>query len=484
MEVSDCILLSIQPTHARRIYAGDKRAELRKSFPSSARIVFLYETSPTSSITGAFIVQEAVQTGIPEAVIRASAAGVDPERALTYYGQRNSGWVVMVGVAIEFDRAFPLTYLRGKDHYFSPPQTFRYLSREEGITQELFGEVARSGTSRLVLEPLDHEKAFSTLVKREVGSSYDDIDDDFVRQIINPAIGRRAAFSTLNKYVLQARLANVVIGYTVLTEKKYGAWKSGPTILLPDYRGFGLAQALRRSIRIFCQERHALSIYCTCADSKPSVVSYLLNAGMAFQARLSSHLADDRDELVFAERLRSKQVLETHPRVAARVRKRPLTCARIRSSSRSVQRVIEMFVRYMPKWYFPPDDAMSDAILASLRTFESDERVYSAKPRALYALLEKGGAPQAALLATLKRSNMAKLNIVCEAVSEHDLSRLLQKALSDLCDARRVYLTVPASALPVLSATIAAGFRFEGLLQDPFGTGSDHVCLGLVRQRS
>ena len=30
------ILLSIQTEHARRIYAGDKRAELRKSFPQDA----------------------------------------------------------------------------------------------------------------------------------------------------------------------------------------------------------------------------------------------------------------------------------------------------------------------------------------------------------------------------------------------------------------------------------------------------------------
>src|SRR6266849_4360642 len=94
--LSDCLMLSFYPEHAERIYLGEKRAELRKTFPGSAKIVFIYETSPVSALTGAFWVKEAIKTSVKEAVVLATASGVGTSRAESYYAGRDYGWIIKI----------------------------------------------------------------------------------------------------------------------------------------------------------------------------------------------------------------------------------------------------------------------------------------------------------------------------------------------------------------------------------------------------
>src|SRR2546427_4303781 len=291
--VSDCVLLSFYPEHAQRIYLSKKQAELRKSFPESSRLVFIYETAPVAALTGAFTVKEAIKTSVPRAVALAAAAGIGASRAATYYGDRENGWVIKIGIAVKFHRPITLGELKERDHYFTVPQTFAYLNRFEGLTQELLFRLQRESESAVTLRPLSERNrdTFEKLVRSEIGSAYEDIDEDFLNQTMEETVGLESAFSTKAKYVLEAVWRGHAIGFTVLTKKTYGAWKSGPTILLPEFRGFGFGQTLRKKIQEFCIKRRAIGIYCTCAESRPAVVSYLLTSGMMFQARLREHLS-------------------------------------------------------------------------------------------------------------------------------------------------------------------------------------------------
>lgn len=206
--LSDCLLLSFYPEHAERIYRGEKRAELRKSFPGSAKIVFIYETAPVSALTGAFLVKEAIKTSVEEAVILATAGGVGASSAEKYYAAREYGWVIKIGPVVKFSRPFQVAELKFKNHYFAAPQTYSYLNRSEGLTQELICALQKESERAISLSSFSTENrpAFERLVLSTVGNDYEDIDEDFLNQILDQNVGLKAAFSTKKKTVFEVVL--------------------------------------------------------------------------------------------------------------------------------------------------------------------------------------------------------------------------------------------------------------------------------------
>ncbi|KAB2967330.1 hypothetical protein [Zoogloea sp.] len=480
---SGFVLLSIQSEHADRIYSGKKKAELRKSFTESARIVFLYETAPVSAITGAFLVRQATRSTVSEAVDIAERFGVPKDRAVEYYGKRDSAWVITISSAVKFGKAIPLNDLRLRDHYFSVPQTFAYLNKYEGLTQDLISVLCFHLESELKLRPLSPagRTAFDSLIRSEVGSGYDDIDDDFVNQVLDAEVGKKSAFSTIGKRVFEFAWRDELIGFSVVTEKSHGSWKTGPSILLPPFRGIGFGQEMRRVVECFCRESGARAIYCTCSDSKPLVVSYLLNSGMQLQARLRSHLSRNSDELVFSKSIVG---MNSGPVALAKASDggQLMKIARSFSSDERTARVINFFIRNMSKWYFDPHEGLGRSIMESLKSFEIGMSAYSVKSRAIYGGYDRNGRVRAAVLLTPKRSGMAKINIVSTIKDKASIRRLLEKVLLDFSHCRRIYLTVPSREISSIEALVSSGFCFEGMLTDPFGNGLDHACFGRINE--
>lgn len=483
--LSRIALISIHPDHAVRIYAGSKRAELRKSFNDQIRIVFLYETAPSSAVTGCFLVRNAFRRSSSSSVSLASEFGVDYERATNYFNGRKYGWVIEVAASVRFARPVSIRKLQETNHYFSAPQAFSYLSKYEGITQILFKEMYKSSKGAVRLRRLGsggrHE--FGRLVLSDVGAMYDDIDADFVEQITKPKIGSDSAFSTKRKVPLEIVMGKEVIGFTVLTEKSHNAWKSGPTILLPEFRGCGLGRLVRSKLEQYCIRQGGRSLYCSCASSQPGVVGYLLNSGMQFQARLHSHLSGERDEIVFAKNLvgtfdRAKLVDRDSIIRGGALKHRKVE--RIEFSHRKMKQIIDAIVEWMPYWYFPPPKSFSESIQLSLETFEKGIERHSSKPRWMYVCFDGAGKPRVIALGTKKRSNMIKLNILGSTKDARAYDETVRHALNFCKDSRRVYLTVPTSADFLATVLSEMAFKVEGILEDPFGTGENHLCFGKV----
>lgn len=476
---SDYVLLSIQSDHATAIYRGDKKAELRKSFTSQAKVVFLYETAPVSAVTGAFIVRESFKTSVTEAAKIAQQCGVPEDRALLYYGDRQNGWVIAISFAIKFGEPIPIADLRTRDHYFLPPQSFLYLSKYEGLTQDLIAVLRSHLHNSLKLRALSaaRRESISSLIRAEIGSNYEDIDDDFVHQVMDERAGADAAFSTVQKRVLEFVRGDELIGFTVVTIKQHGAWKTGPSVLLPHYRGIFLGQELRQVVESYCKREGARSIYCTCSSSQPSVVSYLLNSGMQLQARLKGHLGRDRDELVF-----SKGLIVSREFVIPQLKYRPVhlpfSVTRILGSDQLTRKTLNFFLRHLPAWYFRPSPDLYNNIFDSLKTFEAGITAFSAKGRAMYGCFDSTNRLIAAAVITPKRSEMLKINLVSTTRDLHALKRLISAVLKDFSYFRRIYITVPTNQLSAIQVLSALGFHFEGILQEPFSAGIDHACFG------
>jgi predicted transcriptional regulator len=129
------ILLSIHPRFADQIFDGTKRIEFRKrNLPAESRRVFVYSTSPTSTILGYFDVEMTVD--LPPAILwrkYSNIGGILKGAFDSYYQGHRLGRGLLIASIQRFSRAVPLP--KG----IRAPQSFVYLE------DEVATQIARRG---------------------------------------------------------------------------------------------------------------------------------------------------------------------------------------------------------------------------------------------------------------------------------------------------------------------------------------------------
>ena len=124
------LLLSIRPEHARKIFAGTKKVELRKVRPrvSTGDRVLVYVSSPRRALAGAFSVKSIVSDS-PKRLWNTvkDFAGVSKACFDDYYGDALIGHGIVIDKVQLLGRELPLEFLRQRIPGFHPPQCYRYL---------------------------------------------------------------------------------------------------------------------------------------------------------------------------------------------------------------------------------------------------------------------------------------------------------------------------------------------------------------------
>ncbi len=128
------LLLSLRPCFADLVFAGLKKAELRRRFARGVenRDVHIYVTSPERRLRGGFRV-ETVWTGTPEEVWSevSKLAGVDKTEFDAYYQGSNVAYALKIADVWEYANPMDLQKLRMRFENFFVPQSWRYLKPEE-----------------------------------------------------------------------------------------------------------------------------------------------------------------------------------------------------------------------------------------------------------------------------------------------------------------------------------------------------------------
>lgn len=481
---SGIALLSIRPEHAQRIYSGQKLVELRKSFSSDAGpIVFLYETKPVSAITGAILIERAVRTAVDEAARLAVEGGVPRERALEYFRGRELGWVIKIGLALNLHDYVSAREAKSLNHYFAVPQAFQYLSRGEALTQLLLRRFAAAAEAHARLEDAsaDGRAWLANQLKPVIGAHYAGIDDGFVRQSLAAESGEDMPFSTVRKRVLELWLGRLSVGLMVATQKCFGAVKTGPTILREAYRGIGLGVLLRRLFVQDCQAKGVRKLYCTAPVDSSRVIGYLLASGMTIEARLTRHLSERRDEMVLAHTIRESRGL-TCAASPLPIRSRLIKSVENISPQHSRLKGIAQYVfDNLHHWYFRPMATLCASLIAGVERWRCGQGDPAEKPRIIWGALSSKGVCRAAVVGTLKRGSMLKLNCVSDVEDAAAIKMLIEQVVGSYAMMRRFYLTLPTARVSTVLGLVELGFRMEGVLSSPFMDGVDHVCLGLNR---
>lgn len=128
------LLLSLKPRYADLIFAGRKKAELRRRIASGieGRDVFIYVSSPVMQLRGGFRVGHVWQ-GSPEEVWNevSEIAGVNKRDFDAYYAECKIAYALQITDVWEYENPVDLSKLRNRFSNFSVPQSWRYVKPEE-----------------------------------------------------------------------------------------------------------------------------------------------------------------------------------------------------------------------------------------------------------------------------------------------------------------------------------------------------------------
>jgi len=128
------LVLSIHPEYVEKIFAGEKRVELRRRRPrlKNGDLVAIYATSPRCELVGLVRVA-GMRQGTPRdlwMVVRNDAA-IDRQQYDRYFEGSQRAIGILLEDPVMFPRPAPLKELRFAWPSFRPPQGFCYLTGEQ-----------------------------------------------------------------------------------------------------------------------------------------------------------------------------------------------------------------------------------------------------------------------------------------------------------------------------------------------------------------
>ena len=147
------LLFSLKPRYADLIFAGRKKAELRRRIASGieGRNVFIYVSSPVRQLRGGFRVGE-VWCGSPEEVWNkiSELAGVDKRDFDAYYAGCEIAYALQITDVWEYENPADLNRLRKRFPNFVVPQSWRFVKPEEHRSfQKMKRQMVRNIKTRL-----------------------------------------------------------------------------------------------------------------------------------------------------------------------------------------------------------------------------------------------------------------------------------------------------------------------------------------------
>lgn len=143
------VLLSLKPVYAKLVFAGLKRAELRRRFAMhiEGRDVLIYVSSPVCQVQGGFTVDR-IWSGEPEEVWEQvkGLAKVNKKTFDAYYEGCAKAFVLSINDAWKYKHPRCLAMLSERFPDFVAPQSWRYLRDEEYGFFRRLKRVAVNGT--------------------------------------------------------------------------------------------------------------------------------------------------------------------------------------------------------------------------------------------------------------------------------------------------------------------------------------------------
>jgi predicted transcriptional regulator/GNAT superfamily N-acetyltransferase len=465
--------------HANRIFQGTKRYELRRKLPfDSFERVYLYQ-SGGKGIVGCFDVGEVLVKPVEELWQTVGELAASEKRFRTYFEGRLIGFAVEVKNPIRFNTPLFPTELRKQLPAFTAPMSFLTLQKGSKLYEILDQHRAKeTNTKEVTLRQISkgHSREYTKLVTEVISSKYDEITAGFARAALR---SHRLGYDPNGIFTLRKEVLEIVagsgthIGYTTLTYKIGGSVKTGPTILLPRYRGKGYGAATRRAIERHASANGIRKLYCTCPDNDENVLSYLLRSGYRVEAHLPAQYRVSNGELVLGSLLKPADTP-----ASVLLRKESVACTVTDAEGLNRVMLADFISQQLNYAGFPVGDAGAKAMAAA--AISKDKKSYEDKPLQVFCLMDKR-ACHGLLVLIPKRGGAVKAICACSTSDPESIRSLLARGERQARDQarRKIYILQPQND-PVLTEILrGAGYRAEGNLREPYVAGLD--CLVLAK---
>ena len=138
------LLMSIKPAYIKKILEGEKTVELRRTRPklSQGDLIVFYASSPQKAIRGAATVGSIIE-GTPADVWAANCGkiGIDKRAYDEYFSGSKKAFGIVLETVWAYANPIGIEEMRGLFDNFMPPQSFRYLSKEESRVVETLEKI-------------------------------------------------------------------------------------------------------------------------------------------------------------------------------------------------------------------------------------------------------------------------------------------------------------------------------------------------------
>lgn len=316
--------------------------------------------------------------------------------------------------------------------------------------------------------PREDREDFLSLLLEHLPLYYEDVDASFGQSIVTTHLlgYDPVGHFTKTKTIYKVTYDDLRIGYTVVTEKRGGSIKIGPTVLYEGWRGLGIGTHLRSIISREYAARHFRKAYSTVADNKIDSFRYLVKSSYSVEAHLRYHYSAGHGELVFGQLLGPSsfgRLAEPRMETVGRVHIDHQT------DGRRAQ-VQDFLLR-----------GMADAFSGVDSSFVQD--LFRAEQRGQERFADKGKTVFVAramericgiAITTSKRGGATKVSpllasapAVAAALMEDVYHHYQQHG------GRKVFVIVPYHHLWLIRALTQGGYTCEGLLREPYKRGVD-----------
>lgn len=476
MSKNQLLLLSIQGVHADKIFEGTKKYELRKKIPlGDFERVYLYETGGVG-IIGYFEPGAILRTNTKTLWKRVGTTATSKERFDKYFHNTAQGCAIRVKKAVRFSTPiFPLM-IKNRVPSFVVPMSYLVVKCGSGLFELLEGrrlEELRPKTVNLQsIKRKEHTK-YAELITPLIAAKYDEITEKFASNILS--INNKGydvnGILTQTKRVLSIISGKKLIGFTTATFKLGGALKTGPTVLFPKYRNKGFGLALRRALISYAIKHRVRRLYCTCPDNESKLMLHFIRAGYSIEAHLLSHYSSSNGELVFGLLLKSGVERQKQKMIRG---SQPGSFVEVGQCSHGL---LSKFLEeaFIANWTKISRRAAVQLVKKSGSTSALD---YEDKPTDLIVFKGKRKFLSLGLLIH-KRGGASKLLIYSKTTHQPTIRALLSRTIAraQSLGRRKLYCILQWNDLFWLEQLKLLGFQSEGILKEPYVSGTDQAIL-------
>ncbi len=494
---SDIVLLPIRKEFVTKIYSGEKRYELRKpGVPETTRYVVVAE-GDDRLITGGWIVGKIFRLDREKLWERFGRLVSPRERFEEYFKNHPEGLAVEIRRTERLTEPIPISELTRRDPnfvvapqfhflYLTPP-LLEYLGSRLTTLSEVLSESARERLDAWI-EPEFRElrdseaPEFSQMAMDYIGMWYDEIDKSFVDRILESHEQRRDRYGyfTLKKRVYTLLHEGEVAGYTVVTWKRGGSAKFGPTLLKPDFQGKGLGPRFRMALDEFLKSGGARKSYSTIPDAHSAAIRYLLKSKHTVEAHLRRHYTSKHNDLVFGRILDRPGVKATK----GPTRRSSGTRLSVSDNIERYENFRDFILETMPAWYDGIDESFAESVYSAQGRYSPTD--LSKKGKKVF-LGNEGDEIFVTLICSIKRGGAVKLSPLLTKVDAKSSEVVLEAAEShflSLPRVRKLYSLVPSLDSDLVGLFTGKGYQAEGLLREPYKPGVDMVVYALMKQEA